>query len=82
MHALLHNGFFLLKSICLQQKGWGSDYGTSFILSTAEVEVVCGEIVIQNKSIIANCWNSSTENTYNSIIDESIKLKRWFDIKA
>ena len=64
------------------KKGWGSDYGSSYLPCTAEELVVWDGIVIRNKSTVGNCWDSSSENTYDPVVDESMSFRRWLDIKV
>ena len=64
------------------KKGWGSDYGSSYLPCTAEELVVWDGIVIRNKSTVGNCWDLSSENAYDPIVDKSMSFRRWLDIKA
>ncbi len=64
------------------KKGLVSDCGKSFLPYTAEELVVLDGISICNKSTIGNCWDSSSENTYDPVVDELMSFRRWLDIKA
>ncbi len=59
------------------------DYGHGFRLVNAEELVNWDGIVARNvgKSI-GDCWDSSKENLYDPVIDETMGLRRWLDIKA
>ena len=69
----------------LEVKKWGGNYSRPFKQCIAEDIIHFDGIVIRNvNSFVGHSWstNATDSNRYDPVIAETMKLRRWLDIKA